>query len=46
MSRDHPRDRTLPGSADPSRIDIHAPAERRRWVREIVLSGQEIAFDK
>ena len=28
-------DGLLRGPADPKRIDIHAPAEMRHWVREI-----------
>ena len=28
-------DGRLRGPADPKRIDIHAPAEMRHWVREI-----------
>jgi hypothetical protein len=42
MSQGHPRDGTLSGAADPSRIDINAPAEMRHWVREIGRPVQEL----
>jgi hypothetical protein len=42
MSRERPRDGTLSGPADPSRIDIHAPAEMRHWVREIGRPAQQL----
>jgi hypothetical protein len=42
MSREDKRDGTLPGPADPSRIDIHAAAEMRHWVREIGRPAQQL----
>jgi hypothetical protein len=42
MSRNQPRDGSLPGPADPTRIDIHAAAEMRHWVREIGRPAQQL----